>query len=134
VAARKQRGDLIGVDGVVQHDEYPLVRDQTSVQIGGLVVAVDTQGIEEPAEHIDRMHRPFGGTEAVQVREQLSVREMVQVAVGPGQGQPGLADPPGATDHGDSRVDGVGAAVEVRQMIDTADKPVRHRGQLPWQR
>lgn len=82
---------MVGGVGVVQHDEHPPFRDQAPVEVGtaievcGLAAAVDAEGIEEPAEHVDRMCRLPAGAETAQVYEQLPVGEPVEVAVGPGQ-------------------------------------------------
>jgi hypothetical protein len=145
---------LVGGGGVVQQDQQAFaggvgaVERGAGVKVGGLVIAVDAQGGEEVGQHVGRV-RGFAGTEAAQVCGQLSVGEAVQVAVGPGEREPGLADPAGAADRGDHRrraptlpaagrgviwggvIGGREGAVERGQLVDAADEVPRCADQLP---
>ena len=113
---------------------YSSARPSRSV---GLTVTVDAQRGEEPAQHVDRVRRLFGGAEAAQVHEQLPVGKPVQVAVRPGQRQPRLADPAGPADRRDQHrpatwrpVRGQ-ARVEPVQLVPPAHERRGHGEQLP---
>ncbi|OMI36249.1 hypothetical protein SPAR_27161 [Streptomyces sparsogenes DSM 40356] len=106
-AAGQQGDDLGGVAGVVQEHQQALAGGQAAVE-RGLRVRVrgdgrrgGAEGFEEAAHRRLRRHRVAGGVESPQVHIQLPVGEVVEVGVGPAQGQPGLADPARAADRGD---------------------------------
>ncbi len=135
-AAWQQRGELAGVCGVVQHDQHAPVGHQAAEQ-RGLRVRVDRdavvghpEGVEEPAHRHGRVHRFAVRAEAPQVREQLPVGEPVEPAVGPVQGEPGLADPAGAADGEDDQRLGVARGVQPGQFPLAADERRGSGGQL----
>ena len=88
-AARQQRADLVGVDGVVQHHQHPPVGQQRPVPAGRrLHVDRDLFGrLAERTQQVrQRLHRAYRRVdgEAAQVDVQLPVREAVR---GPGVAQ-----------------------------------------------
>ncbi|GLW89736.1 hypothetical protein Aglo03_05520 [Actinokineospora globicatena] len=144
-AAREKRCDLVGGRRVVQQDQHPLAggvcpeERRTRVDVRGMAFAVHPERGEELGQHVARAPG-LSRAEAPQVHRELSVGEPVQVAVRPGQREPGLADAPEPGDHhGFGSLlpvrreigRGVRAAVEVGQVVEAADEPVRRRVQLP---
>jgi hypothetical protein len=107
LATRKQRPDLLGVPGIVQHDEDSPVGDQAPVETNLLrqahrdPVRRDGQRVQEDPDRLARLHRRCRSLEAAQVEVELAVREPRSHAVGPVDRQRGLAHPSGAGHRAD---------------------------------
>ena len=93
----QQRADLLGVPGVVQHDQHPPRRQHAAVQRGpGVEVGRDPGGghperAQEVGQHRVRVERRCARVEPAQVHVQLAVRELPGDPVGPVHGEGGLA-------------------------------------------
>lgn len=133
-AARQQRRHLLGVRGVVQHDQHPPVREQSPVEPGQRLLVsrrrsrIHAERADEQPERGGRRQRPAGRGEAAKIQVELPLREPVRVAMGPVQGQRGLSDPAGAADraHRD-RTTGPRARrqgpVEYREFFSSSGEP-----------
>jgi hypothetical protein len=107
-ATGQQWAHLIGVAGVVEHDQHLPVGHQRPVVGGPLgqvdrdVRAVHAEAAQERGERVGRGHRLLG-VEPTQVHIELPVGEAVGDAVRPVDGERGLAGTGGATHDGDDR-------------------------------
>ena len=139
-AGGQQGADLVGVAGVVQHHQQPLVGQQRPVHGGGLrLVGGDlrgghAQGVQELGQRLDRAQGRGGGV-AAQVDVQLPVREPGPSPMGPAHRQGGLADAGGAGDGGDDHrgrllVTLVQQHVQGAQLLIAAGEPGDVRGEL----
>ncbi len=116
--AGQQRADLFGVERVVEHDQDPSAGQGGAVERGrlveptGYVLGRHAQCPQERAEDGVRVLRA-GGRPSVQVREELTVGEVLPGAVRPAHRQGRLAAAGDAGDHEDGRREraaGAGAA------------------------
>ena len=93
----QQRADLLGVPGVVQHDQHPPRRQHAAVERGpGVEVGRDPGGghperAQEVGQHHVRVERRCARVEPAQVHVELAVRELPGDPVGPVHGEGGLA-------------------------------------------
>ena len=107
VATGKKRPNLLGVPGIVQHNEDSSVGDQAPVETDLLrqahrdPVRRDGQRVQEDPDRLAWLHRLRRSLEAAQVEVELAVREPRSHAVGPVDRQRGLAHPSGAGHRGD---------------------------------
>ena len=128
VATRKQRPDLLGVPGIVQHDEDSSVGDQAPVETDLLRQAHrnpmgrNGQRVQEDPNRLAWRHGRCRRLEAAQVDVELAVRERRSHAVGPVDRQRGLAHPGGAghgADHDRHRL-----AFGGQEQIEAGDLPL----------
>ena len=131
--AGQQRPDLLGVAGVVQHDQHPPAGQQAAVAAGALVRArpgcpgrARPSARRNPAQRVGGGHR-LAGVVAAQVHVQLPVGEPVGDLVRPVHGQRGLADPGGAADR-------VIATSRSPGRAAWSARPARRPGRSKWAR
>ena len=136
--AGQQRPHLVGVAGVVEHDQHPLARQPRAVEraervlVGGHLVVRHAERVQEPGEDRVRRDRRPGGV-AVQVDVEVAVGEAVGGAVGPVPRERGLADPgrPGDGRHDHLAALGqIGEGVQPGELGLAADQ-LRDRRHLP---
>lgn len=138
VRGGQQRTHLLGVAGVVQHDEdaspgqESAVRRGLRVQFRGNVTHGHAEGVEQGTQRLGRAHRRPAQVEAAQIDVDLSVREAGSETVGPVHGEGGLADAGHAADN--DRLRGLGGigyqAVETFQLGAPAGEGTQVPGQL----
>ena len=124
VGRGQQRTHLLGVPGVVQHDQDPGAAQQAAIAGGALLEpgrhlgGVLAEGAQPLAEHGLRGQRVLVGAEQVHV--QLPVREALGDPVRDVHGQRGLAEPAAAGDRGDGDLPRVAGAGQQRgaQVLD----------------
>jgi hypothetical protein len=105
--AGQQGADVLGVAGVVQHDEDAPVGEEAAVQRGlrveprGDPLTGNAERVEEGPDGLGRAHDRTAGMEAAQIDVELPVGEPVRDTVRPVHRQGGLADAGHAADRTD---------------------------------
>ncbi len=135
---RKQRPHLGGRGGVVEHDQRAGGVERGAQQGGrGVCVAGDQAGFDAQAaqqdpECVEGAERGHAGSRAVQVEEQLPVREVLAKCAGGLQGEAGLADAGHAADHRHGGVSAAGRQGRVHggELLGPADETGRWYRQL----
>jgi hypothetical protein len=142
--AGQQRGDLVGVAGVVQQDQHAFAGQQAAVQAclgrqaDGDLLRRHLQRVQESPYRLGGYHRRPGRVEPAQVDVQLAIGEPVGDPVRPVDRQGGLADASGPGDHGDhhrARRRLVGVVEQPVQRLQrhlAAAERVGVGGELPW--
>jgi hypothetical protein len=142
--AGQQRGDLVGVAGVVQQDQHGFAGQQAAVQAclgrqaDGDLLRRHLQRVQESPYRLGGYHRRPGRVEPAQVDVQLAIGEPVGDPVRPVDRQGGLADASGPGDHGDhhrARRRLVGVVEQPVQRLQrhlAAAERVGVGGELPW--
>jgi len=136
-AAGQQRADLLGVAGVVEHDQHPPVGQQRAVlgrrrlRLERHLFCRHAEGLQEPGQRLDGAHRR-GRRISPKVDVELAVREPLPRPMPPAHGERGLADTGSTTDHtnGHAVFGGDQQLVKLLQLPCPAGERGRWRGQL----